>query len=309
MAAAFGIAFVLIGTSVLLGAVILIGLILAMTLGTERTGLHPRAIAARWVGFSLGLLVMVALVMLPGSRPLGIDRLSLGVPAMLGPVVGAAVLLLALVIGELTMPPADQRRYGSLVARRAASLLPPGAILIVSLALASFAAITVAGSVLGSPDDRGHEGRELAVVLRGGEVAATAGPFPGTWYAVPAGVAMVGLLLLAVLAILVVTRRRSSDDGADALLRRRTAVAVLGAVSIPAGILALGFSLAAGGALGSLRATVVGEGERWTPPGGLHALEILVWVCGPIGLVTALAGAVMACCPALLARRSPRVQR
>lgn len=309
MSAAFGSIIILGGAGVLLVAIVLIGLILAMTLGTERTGLHPRAIAARWIGFSLGLLVMVALVMLSGARPLGIDRLSLGVPAMLGPVVGAAVLLLALVIGELTMPPADQRRYGSLVARRAASLLPPGAILIVTLALASFAAITVAGSVLGSPDDRGRDGRALAVALRGGEVTATAGPFPGTWYAVPAGVGMVGLLLLAVLAILVATRRRSSDDRADALLRRRTAVAVLGAVSIPAGVLALGFSVAAGGALGSLRATMAGLGERWTPTGGLHALGILVWVCGPIGLVTALAGAVMVCCPALLARRSPRVQR
>lgn len=291
-----------------LAAVLLLGV--AAALGTERTGLHRGALMARWIGLLGGGAVMLGLMYasLSGTWPSG--RLGLGALTGVAPLVGAGVLVLAIIAGELTIPAHGSARAGSLVPRTLAGLVPRTALALTALGVLVLLVLLALTSAEGAPDDLGNPGRSLeySAGLDGGTaLVGSTGPFPGSWYTVPAGIAAALLLTLGIAAALVIHRRRPSLDAADALLRSRSLVSVLGAVLVGMSVVTAGFaSFAQHAYANAFRNAQDGFGMGSgpvvldLPAWALPAMSIIL-VLGILGILT---GMLMVCIPAVFARRA-----
>lgn len=288
-----------------LAAVLLLGL--AAWLGTERTGLHRGALAARWIGLLAGGAVMIAMLALSVSGTWPGGRLGLGALTGAAPIVGAGVLILAILIGELTIPAHGAERAGSLVPRSLGSIVPRTAAAITAGTVLLFIGLSAITSRQGSADDLGNPGRSFSygrVLADGTQVTGSIGPFPGTWYTVPAGAAALLLLVLAVIAILVIHRRRPSLDAADALLRSRSLVSVLGAVVLGLSLVTAAF---ASFAQHAYRGALLNAADL-APEAGPRLLglpDAAVAAAGAavvLAFVGSLAGMLMVCIPSVLAR-------
>ncbi|MBB5832390.1 hypothetical protein [Brachybacterium aquaticum] len=273
-------------------------LLIADALGHERTGLHRGALIARWIGVPLGMIVTVAVVTWAQTVSAGSEHFATGAFAAAGPFLGGIVLVLAIAMGEMSLPaPRTAVRRASLQRRTAGSIVPRGALVLAGLALAALALVTATGALLASG------GNTFMVVEGVGDDGvpwgAVYGPFPGWHYTVVIAVGTVALLLVALLALRLILRRRPSDDPQDILLRRRSSTSVAGAVVLAAAACTLPVSVFL------LHPLVLVRGLYEITP----AMQAGTAIAG-IGILAALlalpVGLVMVVFPQTIARRAPR---
>jgi hypothetical protein len=251
-----------------------------------------RPLAWRLAGLLAGGLAAYAAVQLDG---LGRGLL------LAAPIFGLGVLGGAL-LGEITVPgPAGGVRRAQLRTRRAADYLPRVLGPVVLAAVVAFFAVAAATTALATPDDQGRA-RELQCAM--GDMTAGHGPFPGSFYTVPALAAvLVGLALAALVLRRIAGRPQMAELAeADDAVRRRSAEAVVAATGVLVLVPLLGFAMTGGGGLTALGGTCDRIG--WTVAGwalfavgGLAAAAacwcaaVLLSPSRPVGVLAVTAGA------------------
>lgn len=277
-------------------ALVLVGvLVLAGILGADRTGLHPGALAARWIGSLLGLFVLAAFAVVAVSGIPSSGPLAYGGVAAFGPAAGALVLVLSIAIGERTLPaPQAAVRRASLVRRTLNDVVPRSALVVVAVTLGMLLVVSVACFAVA------EGGRAYTAVrpLPSGEVVRSSfTPFPGYHYTFPiwAGILVVSVAVVLVLRMILV--RRPSDDSKDILLRRRSSTSVVGAL-----VLASSLCLLPVAALLMARMLTADGLARTTT---LEKCCVALGGAGVlVGLLAIAMGLVMVVFPEVLARRS-----
>ena len=278
-----------------------IALLLLALLRPDATGLDRRQLGIRWAGIGLGLLAAV-LLLGTGSLP---GRLGHGALAGTAPLVGAGVLIAVVLLGE-------RRLSGTLGTVRRASLQPHGPIEVLPRITTAFTSVVVIGlsalmvvtTALASPDDQGRAGRALSMVVAGEDgqtISATSGPYPGSWSTLPAGIVLLLLAGLAALALRGIVSRRSASDPGDLLLRRRSATAVLGAVQLGSGALAVVIAMFAIVKRSQVAANLAGAGAQ--VPAGTAVIEAVEPIMLVLGVVAVAWGLMLVLAPSLLAGR------
>jgi hypothetical protein len=208
---------------------------------------HRKAAGWRWAGVGLGVVVAAVTA---GTASFGLHNLG----AMLAPTVFGLCVIGGVVVGELTT---IQRRQGvrtaALETRTIGDYVPRRLGGLVAVSAIGLGALLVTTTLMGSADDQGRAGRNL-FRLCSPERSEGAGPWPGSFYSVPLGIAVVVGLLGAALALrTVVLRPRSGSDpdlvAGDDLLRRRSAEAVTAATGVMVAASLSGVALVAAGAL------------------------------------------------------------
>jgi hypothetical protein len=189
-----------------------------------------RTVAWRLAGLGVGILASMALIALPSE--------SLGLGAALAAPTFGLCLLCGVIVGEmLGRAPVGPTRTASLEIRSPQAFLPRALLWWVAgtgTVLFGFLLVT---SILGVADDMGRAGRAIAVRCSADLVAA-ASPWPGWFYSLPVGGAVLLGVAVAALAARVVAGRprpRSDESGrlVDDHLRHasgRTIVATVGVV-------------------------------------------------------------------------------
>ena len=203
---------------------------------------HRKAVGWRWAGLSLGAL----------TAALTASKGSLGLGVMLAPTVFGLCVIGGAVVGELaTIPRSGSVRTVTLKTRSAGKYLPRRLSALVMASTIGLGALLVTTTRMGSAD-LSRVGR---VVFRacGAERSAAYGPWPGLFYTVPLGMAVIiGLLGAAVALRTVVMRPRvgpAPNLVADDAVRRRSAEAVVAATGVMVTASLFGVALSALGAL------------------------------------------------------------
>lgn len=296
-----GIAMLGLGVTMLLPLILVIGLLVVATLpGTRRTGLHKGALIARWAGIAVAGVALVLTIgaSMTGTWPGG--RLGLGALTAAAPLIGATLLVIAILIGELTLPaPKSTTRYGLLTPRSRRTVSSQLASITACLGVVTLTGYALFTTLVAVPDTEGRPGRAIAHTGVDGFSGGAYGPFPGQWYTLPVLICLALLVAATAGAITVVVRRRPSADAHDILLRRRSVTSLLGAVAVGAGLTAQGLS--AYGLMGFLRIAQPDYVEQGLGFAGMAASLGV----GMAGLVISLLGAVMVCLPAAIARTVP----
>lgn len=235
-----------------------------------------RVLACRLAGLLTGLAAGLTVAYGPPSW-LGMG-VALAAPAFAG------CLLAGVLVGELVAarPAAGTTRTAALEVRDARAYLPPlmtRAVLTAVLALAGFLTAT---SVVASPDDQARPGRSLT--FRCVDHSSSGGPWPGVYYSVPIGLAVLGGLAVAAVAVRLVTRRpRPGADpatrAADDQLRRASARAIVAACGVLAAAPLSGVAVIAAIQLHGVGARCA---PAWLPAAGWATLGL-----GVVALVTA----------------------
>jgi hypothetical protein len=174
----------------------------------------------------------------------------------------ALCVLAGVLVGELRVSaPGGPVRRAVLDVRRIRDYVPRALGSAVVAAGALLAVVLVLTTAAGSPDDMGRAGRSLerrcsAVMSEG------AGPWPGSYYAFPLVVVVLGGLLAAGVVLTRVVRRplQSEDLAVDEALRRSAAEAVTAAVGLLITVPLAGISAVAGAALSNITC----RPELWT---------------------------------------------
>ena len=201
----------------------------------------------RW---RVGALVAGAVVA-GGLLALGDAALGLG-PA-LAPAAAGTVIVAGVCVGELTVRPTrTATRTASPRARRVLDFLPRAPLALAVTTLTLLGGVLAVAALLGDSDDLGRAGRALTVTC--GEVTASRGPWPGSFYALPIAVATLVSVALAGFTCRTIAVRPAPDApsaAADTVLRRWSARTVLlslalGATATLTPVLALMASAAAG---------------------------------------------------------------
>jgi hypothetical protein len=203
---------------------------------------HRKAVRWRWAGLSLGAVTAT------WTASTG----SLGLGVMLAPTVFGLCVIGGAVVGELaTIPRSGSVRTAALKTRSVGKYLPRRLGALVMASTIGLGALLVTTTRMGSAD-LSRVGR---VVFRacGAERSAPYGPWPGLFYAVPLGIAvMIGLLGAGVALRTVVLRPRVGSPNlvvADDALRRRSAEAVVAATGVMVSASLFGVALSSLGAL------------------------------------------------------------
>jgi len=203
---------------------------------------HRKAVGWRWAGLSLGAL----------TAALTASKGSLGLGVILAPTVFGLCVIGGAVVGELaTIPRSGSARTVALKTRSAGKYLPRRLGALVMASTIGLGALLVTTTRMGSAD-LSRVGR---VVFRacGAERSAAYGPWPGLFYTVPLGMAVIiGLLGAAVALRTVVMRPRvgpAPNLVADDAVRRRSAEAVVAATGVMVTASLFGVALSALGAL------------------------------------------------------------
>lgn len=280
---------------------LLIVLVVVTLVRPDATGLDRLQLRTRWIGTGIGVLVAVALLLttaLPG-------RLGLGALAGTAPLLGAAVLVLAVLLGERALvPPLGATRRAALEPHGVREVLPRAATAGALLSVLVVGGHMVMTSLLATPDDLGRAGRSVGaggVTGDGARLEAAAGPYPGSWSTVPAALALVVLVLVAVLALRRIVSRRTGDVPRDLLARRRSAAAVLGSVMLGVGLLGIAFAAVALSATTNVVTSLATNGAD--TPGTLRASIPADVVALLVSAVAAVWGGVLVLAPGLAARR------
>jgi hypothetical protein len=205
---------------------------------------HRKALGWRWAGLGTGVVVasVTAVTVSAGLYNLG---------AMLSPTVFGLCVMGGVVAGELTTIPRRQGiRTAALTTRTVGDYLPRRLGGLVAASALGLGALLVTTTLMGSADDAGRAGRFLSRQCSA-QTWARNGPWPGSFYSVPLGIAvMVGLLGAAVALRTVVLRPRSGSDpdlvAADNVLRSRSAEAVVAATGVMVAASLSGVALVAG---------------------------------------------------------------
>lgn len=240
------------------------------------------AIARTTRGWCLaGLAFGVVLAfLLASSTSIGLGRMT-----ALAPMALAAGVLLGTIIGELGVRvPQGPTRMAVLENRSARGLLNHPQALSALIGALALGAVLGIGSALGSPDDLGRAGRSLArqcwVTLPDGERAeltSARGPWPGSFYTLPLGVAALVLLCLAAVALAAISRRQRpapTSVGLDTVLRSWATGNVLTALS--------GVFLVTSGALALTMLMPLAAAD--CRPTGQLVLFWVLFVTGPVAL-------------------------
>ena len=151
---------------------------------------------------------------------------GLGVTALLVPITFGVVHTLVLAVGELTWPrPEGQVRRARLVHRGLLDAAPRWLVRSAVVAVALAAVTLVGGAVLADADGRSFTHGNPFV-----DGLATASPFPGAFYGLPAGVGLLVLALVTAVALWIVANRpavATEDEGIETALRRASTHRVL----------------------------------------------------------------------------------
>jgi hypothetical protein len=205
---------------------------------------HRKAVGWRWAGLGLGVVVAAVTAV---TATVGLYNLG----AMLAPTVFGLCVIGGVVVGELTTIPRRQGvRTAALERRTLGDYLPRRLAGLVAASTLALGAVLVTTTLMGSADDQGRAGRFLTRQCSA-EIWARNGPWPGSFYSVPLGIAvMVGLLGAAVALGTVVLRPRGGSDPdlvvADDVLRRGSAEAVVAATGVMVAASLSGVALVAG---------------------------------------------------------------
>ncbi len=203
----------------------------------------PRTILlTRWrsAGIALGVLLAA------GAMAMG----NLGRGPLLASVAFGLGVLAGILAGELLLRP-DQgtQRHASVQPRTINGYRPRTLGRVVTAATAILVVVMVATTAGGSADDQQRAGRSLAYTPDPTR-SASHGPWPGSYYTIPAAVALsVAAVVTALVLIIVVRRPANGDRVVDNEHRRRSAEAVTAAWGIAIGIPLVGFCLTAASAL------------------------------------------------------------
>jgi hypothetical protein len=205
---------------------------------------HRQAVRWRWAGLGLGVVVaaVTAVTVSAGLHNLG---------AMLSPTVFGLCVIGGVVVGELkTIPRHEGVRTAALETRTVGAYLPRRLGGLVAASALGLGTLLVITTLMGSADDQGRAGRFLSRQCSP-EIAARNGPWPGSFYSVPLGIAVVvGLVVAAVALRTVVLRPRIGSDPdlllADDVLRRHSAEAVVAATGVMIAASLSGVALVAG---------------------------------------------------------------
>lgn len=290
---AFLLPIIIVG---LLPIALVAALIAATALGAERTGLHPGALTARWIGTFVGLATATALTLVGLSSPSLPEPLAYGAVAALSPGIGGAALVLCIALGERTLAaPRTALRSASLVPRTLEMIVPRPVVGIGAAVLAVLALLSILGAALATDGRMYATERELPT---GETVRSVFSPFPGIHYTGPLWVGMAILLLCSAGVIGMILRRRPSADEHDILLRRRSSTSVVGSI-----VLASGLSLLPVAILLMVRLLSDDGLERAS---GLEQFSIVVGLVAVlVGLAALPVGLVMVVFPESFARRIP----
>lgn len=191
----------------------------------------------RWVGALLGACLAVAAV---AQQDVGLGRLALAAPAIAG-----CSVLLAIMVGEWTIRPSSaQRRTASLTSRSFATLVPRARIWGTATGIATLSTLLGVGMATASPDDQGRAGRALTATcvqdlpgIGSTVLTATNGPWPGSYYALPAALIMLATIGFGIVAARAIRDRANPDSSHaayDTHLRRdamRRVVSAIGATA------------------------------------------------------------------------------
>lgn len=197
----------------------------------------------RWGGVLVGAIAALVVAL----------SMGLGRGVLLAVPVFSLGVVLGVVLGELRAPrPAGPVRRAAVETRSVRDYLPRWPAAFVAVAGVTELVLLVWTTSVGSSDDMGRAGRSLTRVC--GDVTTTKGPWPGSFYSVPLGAAVVvGLLLAAVGLWRVVGRPRPTDESGELVhddqARRLSATALTGACGVLITVPLLGASLVAAAAL------------------------------------------------------------
>lgn len=297
-----GALVLLIVPGIAVAVLMLVGaLIVAGSLGAERTGLHRGALLARWAGLLLGVLAMAVLVSVGASGSPTSGPLAYGALAAFGPAAGGLVLVLAIAGGELTLPaPRHSVRRASLHRRTVGDLVPRLAVVLCAVTVGVLVLLTAVSTALAT------EGRfytTVDVIEGGGIMESTSSPFPGAQYTLPIWGGLLVLAVGAALTLRVILHRRPSDDVQDILLRRRSSTSVLGALVLAAAVTLL--------PVAALMVMQLLPSAGQPPATGIEQACIALGGLGVVvGLLGLPVGVVMVVFPEVIARKAaPREGR
>ncbi len=227
--------------------VAVVGLLVALarrvvvTVGADE---HPGVVqiarhTRRWrvVGLLLGGVVAVLLLVL-GQRVDALGRLTALAPMALG-----AGVLLGTIAGELTARPSvGIRRSAAVETRTLGAILPKARAVVLAVSTTLLVGALAIGAAWGTADDLGRAGRSFARECAIDDpdlgriaIGGSHGPWPGSFYAVPLGIALVvlaGLVAVALRAIVARPRPELDSRGLDTQLRRWSAGNVLTAATV-----------------------------------------------------------------------------
>lgn len=158
--------------------------------------------------------------------------------------------LAGILTGQLLVrPDRGTHRRASVQPRSARGYHPRILGRLVVAATAVLIVVMIATAAGGSADDQQRAGRQLSYTPDPTR-SVSAGPWPGSYYTIPAAVALsVAGIFTAVVLFTVARRPAAGDRGADNAQRRRSAEAGTAAWGVAVGIPLVGFSLTAAGAL------------------------------------------------------------
>ncbi|MGY1803354.1 hypothetical protein ACI78T_08735 [Blastococcus sp. SYSU D00922] len=240
-----------------------------------------RAHARNASGAALLLGAMAALYV--GTTRLGDSSPGgLGVTALLVPIAFGVVHTAVLALGELTWPrPQGEVRRARLVRRGLLDQAAPWLVRTGGPAVGLVVLVLLGGGLIAEDDGRSvSSGTDL--------VRATASPFPGAFYGVPAGLGLLLLGALTVAALWIVADRpavATADDAIETALRRASVHRVLRVAVGVTLVVAGGLLFVAGRAWHSLATSSLDSG----------LLEAAGAATSLVGGAALLAGVVVAC--------------
>lgn len=237
------------GAVLLVGGVVLVALILVARNVFRTTG-RPVAYRSdpiatslarwRWAGIGLGVLLAAGTV---AAGNLGRGQLLASVAFGLGTLAG-------ILTGELLVQPDRGRQRHASVQTRSVKVYRPRVLgRVVGAATVILSVLMIVTTASGSADDQQRAGRSLAYApdATGG---SNRGPWPGSYYTIPAAAALLIAGLATVVVLVIIARRPATGDlPADHARRRRSTEAVTAAWGVAVDVPLVGFCLTAAIAL------------------------------------------------------------
>ncbi len=193
----------------------------------------------RWAGIGLGVVLAV------GTVAAGdLDR-----GPLLASVVFSLGALAGILTGELLVRPQHGTQRRATVQPRLVKVYRPRILgRVVTAATATLIVLMIATTAGGSADDQQHAGRWLT--YRDAIQSASHGPWPGSYYSIPAAIALlVAGMGTAVVLVTIARRPATADREADDAQRRRSAETVTAAWGMAVSVSLVGFCLTAASAL------------------------------------------------------------
>lgn len=216
--------------------------------GSGLTRLRRVSLAGRLASLLLGAALVVV-----ASGLGGLGRGLMLAPALFGGTQILGVLAVDLLVRNTARTPG----VAGLEVRRVRDVVPVRLAVTAVVAAALLAGWLSWTTLVASPDDQGRAGRALSYRCVDGCDAASLGPWPGSYYAIPLAVALFVVVALAATALRqVVLRPRNGTDPevlrVDGAVRRRAGESVVAAAAVA--IVASLAGIAAVAGLGLLRA-------------------------------------------------------